>query len=128
MILKHLVIISKFIRSSFFFFFYFQNIFNAMTKNKYVMLLTLNIDKIGKNIMYMMNLSLKQNRSNGLDKNIRLRRTYCDENKINIRYRRKTKTKEGRREEKKGEKDPEYDGKTLFTRNTQKSFDIKIMK
>lgn len=53
-----------------------------MTKNKYVMLLTLNIDKIGKNIMYMMNLSLKQNRSNGLDKNIRLRRTHCDENKI----------------------------------------------
>lgn len=86
-----------------------------MTKNKYVTLLTLNIDKIGKNIMYMMNLSLKQNRSNGLDKNIRLRRTYCDENKINIRYRRKTKSKEGRREEKKGEKDPEYDRKTLFT-------------
>lgn len=51
MILKHLVIISKFTRSSFFFFFQ-DDIFNAVTKNKRVTLLTLNIDKTGKNIMY----------------------------------------------------------------------------
>lgn len=51
MILKHLAIISKFTRSSFFFFFQ-DDIFNAVTKNKRVTLLTLNIDKTGKNIMY----------------------------------------------------------------------------
>lgn len=36
----------------FFFFFFQDDIFNAVTKNKRVTLLTLNIDKTGKNIIY----------------------------------------------------------------------------